>query len=141
MLSKARMDSNFDALVDPRLLGNYDPDEMTKMVACAAACVRYTACNRPPMSQVILFPVCFFFEQVVRRVANPTNLENIESSNITRKLRKAFSLFNNEKKRSVCVCVCIQATYIFFSTPYSHGLLDCPSPPSWNGILFSFIDP
>ncbi|XP_065616991.1 proline-rich receptor-like protein kinase PERK14 [Quercus suber] len=53
LLSKARMDSNFDALVDPRLLGNYDPDEMTKMVACAAACVRYTACNRPPMSQIV----------------------------------------------------------------------------------------
>ncbi|XP_050264410.1 proline-rich receptor-like protein kinase PERK1 [Quercus robur] len=53
LLSKARMVSNFDALVDPRLLGNYDLNEMTKMVACAAACVRYTACNRPPMSQIV----------------------------------------------------------------------------------------
>ncbi|KAM4074514.1 hypothetical protein ACJW30_10G099300 [Castanea mollissima] len=53
LLSKARMDSNFDALVDPRLLGNYNPDEMTKVVACAAACVRYTACNRPPISQIV----------------------------------------------------------------------------------------
>lgn len=120
MLSKARMDGNFDALVDPRLLGNYDSDEMNKMVACAAACVRYTACNRPPMSQVILFPVCFFFEQVVRRVGNPTNLENIESSNITRKLRKAFSLFNNEKKEVVCVCVCVFRQLIYSLAPPTH---------------------
>ena len=73
-----------------------------------------------PSNPFFLFPVCFFFEQVVRRVGDPTNLENIESSNITRKLRKAFSLFNNEKKEVMCVCVFRQLIYSLAP------LLTCP---------------
>ncbi|KAK4757724.1 hypothetical protein SAY87_019025 [Trapa incisa] len=44
--------SSFDSLVDPKLQGNYNKDEMTRMAACAAACVRHSARGRPRMSQV-----------------------------------------------------------------------------------------
>ncbi len=55
MLSQALDDGNFDALVDPRLLSNFNTSEMTTMVACAANCVRHSESLRPRMSQVILF--------------------------------------------------------------------------------------
>ncbi|KAE8056579.1 hypothetical protein FH972_013341 [Carpinus fangiana] len=61
LLSQALEDGNFDALVDPRLLSNYNTSEMAIMVACAAACVRHSAWLRPRMSQVILFLFSFFF--------------------------------------------------------------------------------
>ena len=92
-----------------------------------------------PSNPFFLFPVCFFFEQVVRRVGDPTNLENIESSNITRKLRKAFSLFNNEKRRSR---VCVFRRLVYSLAPPTHMASSTVQvPPSWNGILLSFIDP
>lgn len=49
---QALNDANFDGLVDPRLEGNFDTSEMTRMVACAAASVRHSAKRRPKMSQV-----------------------------------------------------------------------------------------
>lgn len=51
---QALNDSNFDGLVDPRLEGNFDISEMTRVVACAAASVRHSAKRRPKMSQVLL---------------------------------------------------------------------------------------
>ena len=42
----------FEGLVDPCLEDNYDKQEMTHMVACAAASIRYSAKRRPRMSQV-----------------------------------------------------------------------------------------
>ncbi|XVF26750.1 hypothetical protein REPUB_Repub14bG0045200 [Reevesia pubescens] len=53
LLSQALEHENFDALVDPRLQKDYDSSEMTRMVACAAACVRHSARHRPRMSQVL----------------------------------------------------------------------------------------
>ena len=53
MLGRALEDRNFDALVDPKLRNNYDENEMARLVACAAACVRHSARRRPRMSQVI----------------------------------------------------------------------------------------
>ncbi|MBA0552071.1 hypothetical protein Golob_022913 [Gossypium lobatum] len=53
LLSQALEHRNFDAFVDSRLQKDYDSDEMTRMVACAAACVRHSARNRPRMSQVL----------------------------------------------------------------------------------------
>ena len=50
---RAVVDRNFDALVDPRLQKDYNHNEMTHMVACAAACVRHSTQRRPQMSQVI----------------------------------------------------------------------------------------
>lgn len=52
LLNRALEDRNFDALVDTKLQNNYDPNEMARMVACAAACVRHSARRRPRTSQV-----------------------------------------------------------------------------------------
>ncbi|CAN1331123.1 Proline-rich receptor-like protein kinase PERK1 [Linum perenne] len=53
VLSRALEDGNYDALVDQKLQDNYDHNEMGRMVACAAACVRHSARRRPRMSQVV----------------------------------------------------------------------------------------
>lgn len=52
LLTRALEDENFDSLVDPRLLNEYDPNEMARMVACTAASIRHSAKRRPRMSQV-----------------------------------------------------------------------------------------
>lgn len=39
-------------MADPRLLKDYDSNEMARMVACASVCVRHLARRRPRMSQV-----------------------------------------------------------------------------------------
>lgn len=52
-LSRALADGNYDDVADPRLEGNYDPVEMTRVVAGAAACVRHSAKKRPKMSQIV----------------------------------------------------------------------------------------
>ncbi|KAI9107849.1 hypothetical protein K1719_021185 [Acacia pycnantha] len=53
LLSQAMEKRNFDALADPRLQERYDSDEMLRMIACAANCVRHSARQRPRMSQVV----------------------------------------------------------------------------------------
>lgn len=53
LLTRALEDGKYDSLVDPRLQNNYNPDEMARMVNCAAACVRHSARRRPRMSQVV----------------------------------------------------------------------------------------
>ncbi|XP_073005623.1 proline-rich receptor-like protein kinase PERK15 [Typha latifolia] len=53
VLSRALADGNYDELADPQLEGNYDPMEMARMVACAAASVRHSAKRRPKMSQIV----------------------------------------------------------------------------------------
>ncbi|RWW89836.1 hypothetical protein BHE74_00001109 [Ensete ventricosum] len=52
LLARALADENFDELVDPRLENNYDPGEMARMAASAAAAVRHSARRRARMSQV-----------------------------------------------------------------------------------------
>jgi hypothetical protein len=49
---RALEEDNLDSLIDPRLQNEFDPNEMTRMVACAAACTRHSAKRRPRMSQV-----------------------------------------------------------------------------------------
>ncbi|KAL3515180.1 hypothetical protein ACH5RR_022082 [Cinchona calisaya] len=44
---------SFKELVDPRLEDNYDPSEMLRMVACAAASIRHSARRRPKTSQIV----------------------------------------------------------------------------------------
>jgi len=56
LLTKALETGNYDELVDPRLEGNYNPQEMQRMVACAAASIRHSAKKRPRMSQVFVIP-------------------------------------------------------------------------------------
>lgn len=55
LLSSAMENGNYDELVDPRLEDNYIPNEMARMVACAAASIRHSARRRPKMSQVNLY--------------------------------------------------------------------------------------
>lgn len=44
---------SYEELVDPRLGDNYVHEEMLRMVACAAACIRQSGKRRPRMSQVV----------------------------------------------------------------------------------------
>ncbi|KAK7283003.1 hypothetical protein RIF29_12189 [Crotalaria pallida] len=53
LLGQALRDGDFNNLVDPRLKKNYEVDEMTRMITCAAACVRHSARLRPRMSQIV----------------------------------------------------------------------------------------
>ncbi|KAL5757919.1 hypothetical protein ACOSP7_020530 [Xanthoceras sorbifolium] len=52
LLTQALEDGNYDALVDPKLQ-EFDSSEMTRMIACAAACIRHSARRRPRMSQIV----------------------------------------------------------------------------------------
>ncbi|CAI0377266.1 unnamed protein product [Linum tenue] len=51
--SKALEDGNCQELADPRLEGNYNPQEMSHMVACAANAIRHSSKKRPKMSQIV----------------------------------------------------------------------------------------
>ncbi|KAL8458260.1 hypothetical protein ACS0TY_035948 [Phlomoides rotata] len=53
LLSQALENNNFDSVSDPRLLNEYNSNEMARMVACASACVRHLARRRPRMSQIL----------------------------------------------------------------------------------------
>uniref|UniRef100_J3M504 non-specific serine/threonine protein kinase n=2 Tax=Oryza brachyantha TaxID=4533 RepID=J3M504_ORYBR len=53
LLMRALEDGNYDSLVDPRLAKDFNPNEIARMIACAAACVRHSARRRPRMSQVV----------------------------------------------------------------------------------------
>ncbi|KAF2301219.1 hypothetical protein GH714_020891 [Hevea brasiliensis] len=53
LLKQALKEGTYDALVDPKLQGDYDSSEMTRMISCAAACICPSAGLRPQMSQVI----------------------------------------------------------------------------------------
>ncbi|KAJ1685109.1 hypothetical protein LUZ63_016499 [Rhynchospora breviuscula] len=53
IMSRAIEDGNYEPLVDPKLQKNYNPTEMARMIAVAAACVRHSAKRRPRMSQVV----------------------------------------------------------------------------------------
>lgn len=52
ILIRATEGGNYDELIDPRLEGNFDAQQMLCMVACAAATIRHSAKRRPKMSQV-----------------------------------------------------------------------------------------
>ncbi|CAK9152423.1 unnamed protein product [Ilex paraguariensis] len=53
LLTKALEDGNFDELVDPRLEGNFNHNEMARMVACASASICHSARRRSKMSQIV----------------------------------------------------------------------------------------
>ncbi|XP_048140672.1 proline-rich receptor-like protein kinase PERK1 isoform X1 [Rhodamnia argentea] len=53
LLIQALEDGKFDAIVDLKLHKDYDSEEVTRMIACAAACVRHSARHRPRMTQVV----------------------------------------------------------------------------------------
>lgn len=60
---------SYEELVDPLLGNDYNPQEMLRMVACAAACIRHSARRRPKMSQVgivlVVESICYFFWQII----------------------------------------------------------------------------
>lgn len=53
LLTQALEDRNFEIVADPRLQKDYNPIEMSQIVACASVCVRHLARRRPKMSQII----------------------------------------------------------------------------------------
>ncbi|MCD7468686.1 hypothetical protein HAX54_007084 [Datura stramonium] len=53
LLTRALEEKIYDGLVDPRLEGNYDTDELHRMIACAASSIRHSAKRRPKMSQIV----------------------------------------------------------------------------------------
>ncbi|KAJ1281885.1 hypothetical protein BS78_03G008000 [Paspalum vaginatum] len=53
LMTKAFEDGDHDSLVDPRLGSEYNDNEMARMIACAAACVRHSSRRRPRMGQVV----------------------------------------------------------------------------------------
>ncbi|KAE9600309.1 hypothetical protein Lal_00045952 [Lupinus albus] len=53
LLTRSLEEDDFDSLVDPRLQNEINRNELARMVACAAACIRYSAKRRPRMSQVV----------------------------------------------------------------------------------------
>lgn len=55
LMPKALESGNYDEIVDPRLEGHYDPQEMARMISAASASIRHSARMRPKMSQVQLF--------------------------------------------------------------------------------------
>lgn len=52
LLTRALEEEKYDGLVDARLEGNYDTDELHRMIGCAASSIRHSAKRRPKMSQV-----------------------------------------------------------------------------------------
>ncbi|CAL9195860.1 unnamed protein product [Musa hybrid cultivar] len=66
LLTRALEDGNYDALVDPKLGENFNPNEMAHMIACAAACLRHLARRRPRMGQ-----------QIVRALEGDVSLEDL----------------------------------------------------------------
>lgn len=53
LLTRALEEGKYDELVDPKLENNYNPNEMTRMVASAAASIRHSGKKRPKMSQIV----------------------------------------------------------------------------------------
>ncbi|CAN4123586.1 unnamed protein product [Withania somnifera] len=53
LLARALEEEKYDGLVDARLEGNYDTNELHRMIACAASSIRHSAKRRPKMSQIV----------------------------------------------------------------------------------------
>lgn len=54
ILLRALDDGNYEELLDPGLEKNYNPQEVVRLIACAAASIRHSARRRPKMSQVLV---------------------------------------------------------------------------------------
>ncbi|CAN8268604.1 unnamed protein product [Cochlearia groenlandica] len=53
LLNRASEEGDFEGLADAKMGNEYKSEEMARMVACAAACVRHSARRRPRMSQIV----------------------------------------------------------------------------------------
>ena len=52
VMNRILEDGHLEDLVDPNLNGDFDHDEMMRVIETAAACVRHSALKRPRMAQV-----------------------------------------------------------------------------------------
>uniref|UniRef100_A0A803LDS7 non-specific serine/threonine protein kinase n=1 Tax=Chenopodium quinoa TaxID=63459 RepID=A0A803LDS7_CHEQI len=53
LIARAMDEGNFSGLVDPRLEGEFDSEEMMRLIACAGASIRHSGKRRPKMSQIV----------------------------------------------------------------------------------------
>ncbi|KAK4784667.1 hypothetical protein SAY86_019035 [Trapa natans] len=53
LLSRALQEGVYEGLVDACMEGNYNHQEMARMVSCASASIRHSAKKRPKMSQIV----------------------------------------------------------------------------------------
>ncbi|KAL9245022.1 hypothetical protein vseg_018721 [Gypsophila vaccaria] len=53
LISRAMEEGVCNELVDPRLQGEYEPQQMLRLIACAGSSVRHSARRRPKMSQIV----------------------------------------------------------------------------------------
>ncbi|KAK7825959.1 proline-rich receptor-like protein kinase perk1 [Quercus suber] len=77
LLAQALEHGNFEAIVDPRLQNDYEPTELARMVACAAACVRHMARSRPRISQYITLLPFLHGKQIVRALEGYLSLDDL----------------------------------------------------------------
>ncbi|XP_035836707.1 proline-rich receptor-like protein kinase PERK1 isoform X2 [Helianthus annuus] len=52
LLTQVLEDGDYSSIADAKLQNNYDCTEMSRMITCAALCVRHLARRRPSMSQI-----------------------------------------------------------------------------------------
>ncbi|XAR57887.1 Non-specific serine/threonine protein kinase, partial [Bertholletia excelsa] len=81
LLTKAMEDGDYAKLADPRLEGNFDRQDMARMVACANAAIRHSAKLRPRMIQI------------ARALEGNSSLDDLNDA--TRKGRSISSLPSN----------------------------------------------
>ncbi|XP_021738600.1 putative proline-rich receptor-like protein kinase PERK6 [Chenopodium quinoa] len=53
LIARAMEEGNFSGLVDPRLEGEFDSEEMMRLIACSGASIRHSGKRRPKMSQIV----------------------------------------------------------------------------------------
>jgi hypothetical protein len=82
LLMRALEDGNYDELVDARLGKDFNPNEIARMIACAAACVRHSARRRPRMSQVTSFSVCLKPPQTAHKCFSSVKINSTSTSGI-----------------------------------------------------------
>jgi serine/threonine protein kinase len=88
LMTRALQDGNYEPLVDLKLQKNYKENEMARMIAVAAACVRHSAKRRPRMSKV------------VRALEGDTSLEDLQDGTIPGHSRFVGSMTSSEYESS-----------------------------------------
>ncbi|KAJ0254694.1 Serine-threonine/tyrosine-protein kinase [Hirschfeldia incana] len=90
LLTRALEEGNFEGLVDPKLNNEYDREEMARMVACAATCVRHSARRRPRMDQASQSYFCFSGSSVFNYITRVLE-GNISSSDLNQGIKPGES--------------------------------------------------
>ncbi|KAL0010458.1 hypothetical protein SO802_005566 [Lithocarpus litseifolius] len=106
LLAQALKHGNFEAVVDPRLQNDYEPTELARMVACAAACVRHMARSRPRISQIVRalegnLSLDDLNEEISLGTAGNIDYDNDQYKEDLKKFRKMVSI-SHEQGSSEC---------------------------------------